>query len=230
MVRSENIVVVQVVHHQETLQVFDLSRNFVEFSSEIILSYAITLVAIGLFCFFLSGFCGPSVIFPATIQRLPQNQKKKRTSKRSHFKLDNFLTFLLKNRLASFRVFSLFMSLFLWQSLLFVINNIKTSKVVLGKFIWPPQNGRKSMCSFWNSIRFIFKCRYIVSVEEQRGSSKHQEDILLDEGQHWTERRNELTEAQHSFAVVLWEEQLPAWANRGTVNGKQRPMSYRERT
>ena len=130
--KSENIVIVQAIQHQESLKVFDLSRNFVEFSSEIIYSYAISLVAIALFSFFLSGFRRRNM--NSGIVQLEEDSNQKRTFDWFHFNVNSFLTFLfLKNRLTSFRVFSLFMSLFFWQSLLFLTNNIKTKKVVLGK-------------------------------------------------------------------------------------------------
>lgn len=122
-------------HHGKTLKVFDLSENFVEFSSEIIFSYSIT--AVGCFCLFLSHFLGPR-----GHQNVRQNAgawpairpgASRRNSRAFESKANRFLTFLLSNQLTSFQLFSLFTSLFFWQSLLFLTNNIKTNAVVVGK-------------------------------------------------------------------------------------------------
>lgn len=170
----------QLIDNRESVSVFDLGRNFVELSFAIIFTYSITLVALGLFCLFLSEFHRRNTGSSTAIQPARRRQTKERTFES---KANRFLTFLLKNNLTSFQLLSLFMAMFFWQSLLFLTNSIKTNKVVLGE--WP------KCLSFWNVITTVFLRRHLVSSEERRRSAEHEEDVLLVEAGCWTESRDE---------------------------------------
>lgn len=133
--QSENIVIGQPINKQEPFKVFDLSRNFVEFSFEIILCYAVAVVGIVVFSWFLSRFYRNT----PTTQRIssPVISRRRESCQRNLIRspesnVNRFLTFLLKNRLTSFQLLSLCVNLFLWQTLLFFSSNTKTNKVVLG--------------------------------------------------------------------------------------------------
>lgn len=121
--RTENIAIMQIID-SESLSVFDLGRNFLEFSLAIMVSYSITLLALGLFCLFLCEFQ----------RRNTRKNRPYRTKRLFESKVNEFLSFLLKNNLPSFQLLSLFMTVFFWQSLLFVTNSIKTNKVFLGEW------------------------------------------------------------------------------------------------
>ena len=124
--KTENIAIWQPITDRETFNAFDLSQNFMAISAGIIFSYSATLVVIGLFCLFLNRFQGHRTDF--TIKRKEDRQARRRTV---WSKANRFLTFLLKNQLTSFRLFSLFASLFFWLSLLFLTSTIKTNKTIL---------------------------------------------------------------------------------------------------
>lgn len=132
--KAENIAIMQLIDNSENLSVFDLGRNFLEFSLTIIFSYLVTLLALGLFCLFLSQFHRRNVSGSPMITKKRRNKQWQKW-RGFEAKVNRFLSFLMKNDLPSFQLLSLFMGMFFWQSLLFVTNSIKTNKVMLGEWL-----------------------------------------------------------------------------------------------
>lgn len=103
--------------------VLDIMDNF-KFGFEMICYYLTCYTTIGIFSLLLSYL----------VNKLKNNESNKKTKKSIFFeKLIFLILFFKRNRRKNFifRIFLLFFGVFYWHTQLFVVNTIKTNKVVV---------------------------------------------------------------------------------------------------
>ena len=124
---TERIVFGQLITPKNVTNFFDLGQNF-NLGQQIILSYCAVLAGLLLVCIALKRAYGRlSAARPADGGR--RDERLNGLGR----KVNRFLTSLQRaGSLPSFGVLFLFLNLFVWFTLLFLTNNIKTNKVVLG--------------------------------------------------------------------------------------------------
>lgn len=111
-----SVIVGQQITDEKSIKYFDLLQNFEQFGWELYVSYFTTAVITLFFCLLISRL---------TISKKSLNEKK----------FCSKVAFLIKNFFSKanslFKPFLICLSMFLWINQMFIINSIKTNKVIV---------------------------------------------------------------------------------------------------